>query len=294
MGMIKYSIILVVLFLSSLAMANQYWLNKTGAKWTNLANWSNDGDPNTLSVYYIGAPPSSPTDAWVLLDSNVPDANRVYLAYNGNGRLDIANGADLFINTGFYTAVEASSVATLNVTGGFLDAQGVAPGPWAVDGVMNYKQTGGYVIARINHCAINSGSALNIEVTGGVLNLSGQNPQEEDPNGMPTPVAGQLNMDIDGDGYVMLHAVNPATDTNIQLNGNGMISVRGDYANDPTLGGIVTSKGVLKAKLGYYTTSVTRIYVDPKCVTPVPGDLNDDCSVNLEDFAIFASNWTGN
>ena len=283
--MYKFIFIIILAIVGSSALGEAYFLSTVGGNWSDLSNWSSDPDSDTPA--FLGFPPDSPDGAWAVLDSSVPDIQSLTIGQDSAGRLDVYDGSSLSISQGLFTAVGADSEATVNVFGGYINAQGVVPGQWAVDGTMHYTQTGGYVIARLDRLAINPGSVVNITITGGVLDLSGAG--GEDPLWVPTPGQGRLNIDIDEDGYVLLRDLDPLSNTQITLNGNGRLAIRGEWDLDPTAGGVISSRGTLKARVGIYTFTQTLLY--SVCESPVGGDLDGDCRVDMRDLAIMAGNW---
>jgi hypothetical protein len=306
----KFIIINIIFlsFVSSVVLADSYFINSTGGDWSIAENWNN-GIPGSADTAYIGAQPASPNGAWATLSTSTPYVMSVIVGMNGSGTLDITDDANIMDANGLITAVGSGSVANINVSGGkFLDRLSIsgsylpdAPpmSQWAVDGTMNYTQTAGYVFSRLNHCAINPGSVLNIKITGGVLDMGGRFPAELDPNWQPTPLNGQMNVDISGEGYVILKAVDsdPANyaKTKIKLNGNGKLVVYGDRTADPSLNGRVTTKGTLvakKASYGPFSGYIwTETLITTECNSPVAGDINSDCSVDMNDLLLFSNSW---
>ncbi|NIA31604.1 MAG: hypothetical protein GWP06_17060, partial [Actinobacteria bacterium] len=265
--MFKKGVCITILLLAvagSSAFGEAYFVDVNGGNWADPATWS--GSPNDVNdiTAYIGAPPNSPSGAWATLDSDVNNIADLIIGSSGSGRLDIKAGADLTLTHEWITAVgDSNSEATVYVTGGVVDGigdMGTLPGQWAVDGTMNYIQTDGYVSTRLNHCAINPGSVVNIRVTGGVLNILGPGmAAADDVNNVPTPLNGQLNIEIDDYGWVLLRVVDLGSDTHITINGRGKLTVLG-LIYDPTLGGIVSSRGTLKTRQGMYVFWDTVIF----------------------------------
>ena len=303
------SVVLLIAVSSSVWGVDAYFLSTTGAKWSVPANWT--AVPHDAAIVHIGSPPTSPSGAWATLDSAEPNVQTLSIGdASGSGRLDVLAGAKLEILQAWRTAIGAGSVATVNVNGGIINdgasmadpngREGAPPSQWAVDGVMNYNQTGGFVYSKQQRLAVNTGSAVNIKINGGTLNMCGIQAAELDPNFDPRPVNGQLNIDIDGEGYVLLKRIDSTTspfNTRVTINGNGKLALIGDWRSNASVGGRITTRGTLRTKYGTYawppsnTWKETLIFTECTTASLLNGDLNSDCRVDMRDFAKFAQNW---
>lgn len=269
--------------LGSSAIAESYFLDTTGGSWTDPCNWSGGEEPNDI-VVYIGASPNSPDGAWAVLDSEVMDVCGLTIGSSGTGRLDVDGGTQssiLDVNGPWFAAVGSGSVANINVTGGHINATYDPNSQWGVDGTVNYVHTNGWVEVEFNNLAINPGSVVNITATGGWLEMHGD----------PTALNGQLNIDLDGDVWLILNDVDTSSDTHITLNGDARMTVTGDWEFNTSMDGILTSNGTIKARWNTYGDDSEETLLWIECENPLPADINEDCIVDLRDLALFVKDW---